>query len=77
VKAREPGKKRPSFETVSGDSFHHATGSWNKLSRTIDRRNNQYKEHVVDENGRVVRDVEEPLSEHQGHGYAKKQKKTD
>lgn len=40
--------------------------------RILDRDNNRYVEKVVDpETGEVLRDVEEPLSEHQERGWAK------
>ena len=39
--------------------------------REIDRDNDRYRERVVDEEGVVLHDVEEPLSLHFGHGSAK------
>ena len=41
------------------------------MERTIDRRNDHYRERIVDSEGNVVRDVDEPLSEHRGRGDAK------
>jgi hypothetical protein len=49
-----------------------------KLRRIIDRRNNRYQELVVDpQTGETVREVDEPLSEHRGHGSAKPKKQQD
>ena len=42
--------------------------------RVIDRGNNWYEEVVVDEEtGKVVHENCEPLSDHKGHGSAKRQ----
>lgn len=72
-KAKRRGKGKPFIEGVAGDDLHRATGKWNRLERMIDRENDRYKEVIIDlETGRVVRHVEEPLSDHQGHGTAKK-----
>ena len=44
--------------------------------RVIDNRSDRYIEHIVDPlTGKVLRDVDEPLSAHQGHGSAKTRKK--
>jgi len=43
------------------------------LERLIDRENDWYAETVTDpETGEIVHECKEPLSEHQGHGAAKK-----
>jgi hypothetical protein len=43
--------------------------------KTENRRENRYTEVVKDpETGEIVHEVEEPLSEHRGHGSAKKGK---
>ena len=43
------------------------------IERVIDRGNNHYYERIINkETGEVVREVEEPLTEHQGRGSAKK-----
>ena len=71
-KAKAGGKGRPFVEGVDGDDQHKATGRWNVLSRRIDRRRNRYRERIVDgETGEVIRDVDEPLTDHSGHGSAK------
>jgi hypothetical protein len=38
----------------------------------IDRRGNRYFEHITDnETGEIIRVVDEPLTDHRGHGSAK------
>lgn len=72
LKAREPGGGRPFMEQRVGDDLHRKSGMWMKLRRLIDRRANRYVEHITNPTtGEVVRDVEEPLDQHRGHGNAK------
>src|SRR3954463_11903360 len=74
IKARRGGRGRAFIEQKVGDDLHHATGKWNHLTRVVDREANAYHEVIVDlETGAVIREVHEPLSEHQGHGSAKPQ----
>jgi hypothetical protein len=57
----------------AGDEFFHLTQRWHRLFRRIDRNADRYSEHITDaKTGAVIRSVEEPLSEHEGHGSAKK-----
>lgn len=63
-------------EALRGHEFN-AKGHLMQKERIIDRKNNMYKERVVDsDTGSVIRDVEHPLSEHTGHGSAKHKKLT-
>jgi hypothetical protein len=72
-KARSQGKGKPYIEGKAGDDLHRNTGKWMQLQRIIDRAKNWYKEVVTDpETGKVVHRCEEPLSEHRGHGSAKR-----
>jgi len=72
-KAKRQGERKPHVEGKSGDDLHRETGRWMKKDRLIDRENDHYKEVVTDpESGNVIRYCEEPLSEHRGHGSAKK-----
>jgi hypothetical protein len=58
-----------------GYDLHKRTGEWNRLERIIDRVKDWYSEKVVDpDSGRIIHQCEEPLSEHKGHGSAKKGK---
>jgi hypothetical protein len=74
-KAETPSEKKPFLEVKSGDDFHRDTGTFNDLERIIDRRNDRYHERIVDkETGAVIREVNEPLSDHVGRGLAKPKK---
>jgi hypothetical protein len=55
-----------------GDNFFKKTKKWHVIERLIDRKNNLYKEYIKDERGNTIKDVIEPLSNHTGHGSAKK-----
>jgi hypothetical protein len=76
--SRRGEKKRGKYEreALRGHEFSK-TGHLMYKERIIDRKNNCYKELVVDaDTGQVTRNVEQLLSEHTGHGYAKFKKKT-
>ena len=46
-----------------------------RLHRIIDRRHNRYYEKVHDPESReVIREVDEPLTDHQGRGDAKRRR---
>jgi hypothetical protein len=56
-----------------GASFYRLTGTWHRFHRVIDRRDNRYVERIHDEEtGETVRDVDEPLTDHTGHGSARR-----
>ena len=74
MKHKRPGEKKPILETKCGDDLFRKTGEWHKLIRIIDRQNDRYYEFITDANDKVVRHVDEPLSEHYGRGSAKRQK---
>jgi hypothetical protein len=64
---------RPFIEQKVGDDLHRKSGRWMRLERVIDRAKNWYRELVTDrETGKVVHQCDEPLSDHRGHGTAKK-----
>jgi hypothetical protein len=65
-----PSKKKIRQHFISG-SEQSANGEWVEKERLIDKDNNFYKEHITDETGKVIIDIEEPLDKHQGHGSAK------
>jgi uncharacterized protein (DUF1697 family) len=62
----------------SGNVVLTSTASAKKVARECerliaDRRNNRYRKLVTDpETGEVVRDVDKPLTEHAGHGDARR-----
>jgi hypothetical protein len=65
LKARRRGQGKPFLEQKVGDDLHRKTGTWNRLERVIDREHDRYREHIVDpQSGAVLRDVDEPLSQH-------------
>jgi hypothetical protein len=67
------GYMRPIGEGVSGmPSVHRKTGRLSVIDRNIDRLGDRYQERIVDaETGEVIREVDEPLSEHRGRGDAR------
>jgi hypothetical protein len=68
------GARKWFAQIEKGSSFFLKTGRWHRLERLIDRARNRYREHIIDsETGRVVRHVEEPLTDHTGRGSAKHQ----
>lgn len=69
-----PGSKKWRQKTEMGDSLYRQTGEWNKLNRNYNRDTDEYTEQIMDKEGNVIKNVKEPLSEHRGHGSAKKQK---
>ena len=75
MKGRHLGRGKPFIEQVHGDGLQRETSGWMKLSRIIDRENDQYHEVVIDPiSGKVVHECKEPLSKHRGHGAAKYKK---
>ncbi len=67
------GRRKPALEGKGGDDLQKSTGKWMKLERSIDSEHDKYREVVIDpETGRIVHYCEEPLSQHQGHGSAKR-----
>jgi len=73
AKARHPGPGKPFLELLAGASLHKKTGVWNTIERVIDRAKDWYKEVVTDrKTGAVLHRCEEPLSQHKGHGSARK-----
>jgi predicted nucleic acid-binding Zn-ribbon protein len=71
VKAKRAGAKKPFLEGVSGEDLHRDSATCSKIERVIDRENDRYRERIVDAEGNIVREVDEPLSEHRGRGSAK------
>lgn len=72
-KGRHAGGGRPFVEGKVGSDLHRKSGRWMRLERIIDRAKDWYREHISDRaTGDVIRHAEEPLSQHRGHGAAKK-----
>ena len=73
LKGRHATGGRPFIEQKVGDDLHRKSGRWMMLERVIDRAKNWYREVVTDrETGKIVHQCDEPLSDHRGHGAAKK-----
>lgn len=72
-KAKRPGAKKPYIEDLSIPDHSHKLQKVVHRARTIDRDNDRYFEKITDyETGETIHHCEEPLSQHQGHGSAKK-----
>ena len=70
------GKRRVPGERFVGDDYHEKSKKWNTKVRIIDRVNDWYYEEVrYGDTGTVIHLCNEPLSEHCGHGSAKRPKK--
>ena len=66
-------KKGLKFESKDGDSMSTEQGRFMKRNQLVDRQNNRYVKKVIDPvTGEVIRDVDEPLSDHTDRGAAKK-----
>lgn len=72
MKGKRGGVGRPYFDVRSGASYFRATGQWHHLERLIDHENDRYVETIrVLLTGELLSHVDEPLSEHLGHGSDK------
>lgn len=73
VTGKELGRKKPFVEVRAEPSKSIKLGRNVHHERLIDRRNNRYAEKVTDPKTRdVLHECDEPLSQHRGHGSAKK-----
>jgi len=64
---------KPFLELQTGDDFCRKTGEWNRREKIEGWENDRYLEHVFNpKTGEIVHHCEEPPSEHQGHGAARK-----
>jgi len=72
-KVREQGQQRPFIEGYDRPSLSRKTGRWMRKEMRVDRRNNLYQDRVTDpETGEIVHEEDEPLTDHRGHGSAKR-----
>ena len=73
IQAKGFGKKKPHVELKQGPSHSYKLGKPVEHERLIDRGNDRYFEKVTDyESGDLIHQDDEPLSDHKGHGAAKK-----
>ena len=73
IKGKHGGRGKFFIKEVGGANFYFKDQVWNHLVRVIDRENDRYIETITNmSTGKIVRHVDEPLSNHRGHGSAKK-----
>ncbi len=73
ARGKQQGTKGYVFETMRGDEFYRDQGKWVLKERMLDWKNDRYREVVTDpETGAIIHECSEPLSEHRGHGSAKR-----
>jgi hypothetical protein len=66
-----PSKDKLRRDTFIGSELRKSLGDFVHKERTIDRDANRYHELVREESGEITHQVDEPLSDHSGHGSAK------
>ena len=79
ARSGEPGKPggKPWLTTMSEPSWSYRAQKWMHREKTENRREDRYTEVVKDpDTGEIIHEVDEPLSEHRGHGSAKQKKDT-
>lgn len=66
------GKAKVRQEFVYGADKRHSKDDYVYKERVIDKDNNRYRELVKEEDtGEIIRDIDQPLTDHTGHGSAK------
>ena len=75
ISQKSPGNKKPIVNIITGDSLTKKTGKWAHREMYINKKRDNYREIVIDKiTGYVLHFTEELLSQHKGHGSAKKRK---
>jgi hypothetical protein len=79
AKARhgQPGEVRPFKQIKVADEIFRQTGERTFREKIEDREKNEYRERIVTHEGRLIKDFEELLTNHQGHGSAKHNRTDD
>jgi len=73
MKGKHGGKGKPFFDARVYPDYYLKDNEWRHLERLIDRDNNLYVEIIKDmKTGEIIKEVWEPLKNHQGHGAAKR-----
>ena len=68
-----PASRNPRKEVLNRPTFSRDDGRMRDEHRTIDKYKNEYHKVITDqETGEIVYERHEPLTEHQGHGSAKR-----
>lgn len=74
LKGYRTGEKEFYIDERDGPSYFRMGNEWHHLIRIIDRENDIYVETIRElKSGKLIRHVQEKLSEHIGHGGAKNQ----
>ena len=68
---KRPGIKRPLAEIFDGWELRKSSGELVRKCRLIDRESDRYRERIATRDGRIIREIDERLSAHRGHGSAK------
>jgi len=71
IRSAERRGGKPLVTGKRGEELHRDTGRFRWIERIIDRGRNRYYEKVVDDQGTIIQEADEPLDEHQRHGSAK------
>ena len=78
IKAKDPlrrSKEKERYRAEFGDDFCYDTGKWNKRVFIVDEDSKRISEKIINpENNQVIREYDEPLSNHFGRGSAKSNK---
>jgi hypothetical protein len=70
-----PSDRKLRWDSFSGHEYNHELGKMVRKERTLDKDLDQYVERLIDiESGEIIHECVEPLSEHTGHGSAKKKR---
>ena len=73
AKLKDGSGKRPIFEYKMKLGVHRKTGDWSTVERSFYRNIDLYVELITNwRTGEVIRYVAEPLSQHVGHGSARR-----
>lgn len=71
---KRPGVKGYIIDERSGSEYHRDSGTWRTVERVIDKGAPVpwYRERIVDPaTGQVIREMDQPLADHQGRGTAR------
>jgi hypothetical protein len=71
VHHKRPGNKRPLVEMIVGKVLRKSVGDFVEKYWRLDRAADRYIEQIKTEDGETLKDVDEPLSSHVGHGSDK------
>ncbi len=69
---RYNGKYKWAKEIHQKTETYRKTGEERRVLREFDRLKNKYKEIIIKSDGTTIKNVEEPLTNHKGHGNAKR-----